>query len=100
MIKKIKEYLKLRKLYRNSKKVLVINSAETMISLKNIVSNIEKLVETYRTNLRPISPEDISNLSNFMKEITSNPNLVGETIWAKIHDDAQKLREREKERQE
>lgn len=100
MVKKIKEYLELKKLYRNSKKVLVINSAETIISIKNIVSNIEKLVEAYSMNLHSISPEDISSISNFMKEITSNPNLAGETIWTKIHDDAQKLREMEAEKQE
>lgn len=100
MVKKIKEYLELKKLYKNSKKVLVINSAETMISIKNIVSNIEKLTETASFDLHSISPEDISNISNFMKEITSNPKLAGETIWGKIHDDAQKLREWEKEKQE
>lgn len=100
MLKKIKEYLELKKLYRNSKKVLVINSAETMISIKNIVSSIEKLAETASFDLQSLSPEDISNLSNFMKEITTNPNLAGETIWAKVHDDAQKLRELEAEKQE
>ncbi len=99
MVKKLKEYLELKRLYRNAKKVLVINSAETIISIKNIISNIEKLVGAYSNNLNSISPEDISNMSNFMKEITSNPNLAGEEIWAKIHEDAQKLREHETKRQ-
>jgi len=99
MVKKFKEYLELKKLYRNAKKVLVINSAETIIFIKNIVSNIEKLVEAYSNNLQSISPEDISNMSNFIKEITSNPNLAGEEIWAKIHDDAQKLRELDTKKQ-
>ncbi len=99
MVKKLKEYLELKRLYRNAKKVLIINSAETIISIKNIISNIEKLVEAYSNNLNSISPEDISSISNFMKEITSNPNLAGEEIWAKIHEDAQKLRELETKRQ-
>lgn len=100
MIKKIRDYWELKKLYRNSKKVIVINSAETIISIRNIVSNIETLVEKNSSNINSISPEDITNISNFIKEITSNPDTINDKVWTKIHDDAQKLREMEVSKQE
>lgn len=68
MLKKIKEYLTLRKLYHDSKKVLVINAAESIASFKNIVSMLEDFIETQSDALDSISQEDISKVKQFMNE--------------------------------
>ncbi len=45
MFKPILEYFKLKKLYRDSKKVLMVNAAETISSIKNITAILEQLLE-------------------------------------------------------
>lgn len=45
MFKAIREYFKLRKLYEDSKKVLMVNAAEVIASIKNITAILEQLME-------------------------------------------------------
>ncbi len=45
MFKAIREYFKLRKLYKDSKKVLMVNAAEVIASIKNITAILEQLME-------------------------------------------------------
>ncbi len=45
MFKPIMEYFKLKKLYKDSKKVLMVNAAETISSIKNITAILEQLLE-------------------------------------------------------
>lgn len=45
MFKTIMEYFKLRKLYKDSKKVLMVNAAEVIASIKNITAILEQLME-------------------------------------------------------
>ena len=40
MVKKIKEYFKLKKLYRDSKKVIIINAAETIAELSKVLKEM------------------------------------------------------------
>lgn len=51
MFKAIREYFKLRKLYKNSKKVLMVNAAETISSLKNITAILEQLLEAEKDDI-------------------------------------------------
>jgi hypothetical protein len=45
MFKTIIEYFKLKKLYKDSKKVLMVNAAEVISSIKNITAILEQLLE-------------------------------------------------------
>lgn len=45
MFKAIIEYFKLKKLYKDSKKVLMVNAAEVISSIKNITAILEQLME-------------------------------------------------------
>lgn len=45
MFKAIRGYFKLRKLYKDSKKVLMVNAAEVIASIKNITAILEQLME-------------------------------------------------------
>lgn len=51
MFKAIREYFKLRKLYKDSKKVLMVNAAETISSLKNITAILEQLLEAEKDDI-------------------------------------------------
>ena len=45
MFKTIIEYFKLKKLYKDPKKVLMVNAAEVISSIKNITAILEQLLE-------------------------------------------------------
>lgn len=68
MIKKIKEYFELQSLYRKSKKVLIINAASTVTSVKNIVEKVEKFIDS-QENVASLSKEDLSTMTKFMSEM-------------------------------
>lgn len=94
MIAKIKNYFRLRKMRKDAATLLLINGAEMVASLKNIVSMLEKVVSNHGNAMESISKDDVAAIVNFANEITSNPQLKDE-MFEKIHDDAQKLREME-----
>lgn len=50
MLKSIMEYFKLKKLYGDSKKVLMVNAAEMVSSIKNITAILEQLLEAEKEN--------------------------------------------------
>ena len=68
MIKKIKEYFELQSLYRKSKKVLIINAASTVTSVKNIVEKVETFIDS-QENVASLSKEDLSTMTRFMSEM-------------------------------
>lgn len=80
MFKRIKEYFELRKLYNDSKKVLVINAASTITSIKNIVEKIESYIDTQGETISSISKEDLNNMVKFMTEMTNNKDMHSATI--------------------
>ena len=80
MFKRIKEYFELRKLYNDSKKVLVINAASTITSIKNIVEKIESYIDTQGETISSISKEDLNNMVKFMTEMTNNKYMHSATI--------------------
>lgn len=45
MFKSMMEYFKLKKLYKDSKKVFMVNAAEVISSIKNITAILEQLME-------------------------------------------------------
>lgn len=51
MFKAIREYFKLRKLYKDSKKVLMVNAAEVIASIKNITAILEQLTEAEKDDI-------------------------------------------------
>lgn len=74
MIKKIKEYFELQSLYRKSKKVLIINAASTITSVKNIVEKVEAFVDS-QDNVASLSKEDLNTMTNFMSEMMNNKDM-------------------------
>lgn len=89
MIKKIKEYFEIRKLYRDSKKVLIINGASSIIMLNEIIEKINNFIET-QNDVVNVSKEDISTMTKFMNEMLSNKNMqknVAEEVAKRIHKD-------------
>ena len=74
MIKKIKEYFELQSLYRKSKKVLIINAASTVTSVKNIVEKVEAFVDS-QDNVASLSKEDLNTMTKFMSEMMNNKDM-------------------------
>ena len=74
MIKKIKEYFELQSLYRKSKKILIINAASTISSVKNIVEKIEAFVDT-QDSVNSLSKEDLGTITKFMSEVVDNKDM-------------------------
>lgn len=89
MIKKIKEYFEIRKLYRDSKKVLIINGASSIIMLNEIIEKINNFIET-QNDVVNVSKEDVSTMTKFMNEMLNNKNMqknVAEEVAKRIHKD-------------
>ena len=87
MIKKIKEYFEIRKLYRDSKKVLVINGAATITSVKNIVDKVEAFVNSMG-EVSEISKEDLTAMTTFMSQVLNNKDIQKQVVTEivnKIH---------------
>ena len=87
MIKKIKEYFEIRKLYRDSKKVLVINGAATITSVKNIVDKVEAFVNSMG-EVSEISKEDLTAMTTFMSQVLNNKDIQKQAVTEivnKIH---------------
>ena len=63
MFKKIKEYFELNALYRKSKKILIINAASAIASVKDIAEMAEKFVKAQ-------SEADTSSSKKVTEEIT------------------------------
>ena len=74
MIKKIKEYFELQSLYRKSKKVLIINAASTVTSLKNIVEKVETFIDS-QENVVSLSKEDLNTMTKFMSAMMDNKDM-------------------------
>lgn len=98
MLGNIKRYFKLKKLYKDSKKVLVINAAETITSIKNVIAMIEKFVEKQEESIGSITKDDLSTMTKFMSEMTNTQDFK-DKMYEKIHEDANKLREMEAKKQ-
>ena len=74
MIKKIKEYFELQSLYRKSKKVLIVNAASTITSVKNIVEKIEAFIDS-QENISALSKEDLSAMTGFMSKMVNDKDM-------------------------
>lgn len=74
MFKKIKEYFEVQSLYRKSKKVLIINAASTVTSIKNIVEIIETFINS-QNNVASLSKEDLNTMTQFMSEMRGNKDM-------------------------
>lgn len=74
MIKKIKEYFELQSLYRKSKKVLIINAASTVTSLKNIVEKVDTFIDS-QGNVVSLSKEDLNTMTKFMSAMMDNKDM-------------------------
>lgn len=74
MIKKIKEYFELQSLYKKSKKVLIINAASTVTSVKNIVEKVETFIDS-QENVASLSKEDLNTMTKFMSEMMGNKDM-------------------------
>lgn len=79
MFKKIKEYFEIRKLYRDSKKVLVINGAATITSVKNIVDKVESFVNSMG-EVSEISKEDLTTMTSFMSQMLNNKDIQKQAV--------------------
>ena len=91
MIKKIKEYLELNKLYRQSKKILVINLASATMSFKDIIEKIEKIIDSSEA-VSSISKEDINTMTEFMSKMIKDKSLQK----AVVHEVVNKIDTRKK----
>ena len=74
MIKKIKEYFELLSLYRKSKKILIINAAGAVTSVKNIIEQVEAFVGS-QANVGSLSKEDLNTMTSFMSEMMNNKDM-------------------------
>lgn len=79
MIKKIKEYFELRALYKKSKKVLVINAASTITSIKNIVEHIEVFFNN-ADKIQELDENELNSLINLASDIISDGEIKKDVI--------------------
>ena len=74
MFKKIKEYFELQSVYRKSKKVLIINAASIVSSVKNIADKIEAFVDS-QADINSLSKEDLNTMTKFMSEVINSKDV-------------------------
>lgn len=80
MIKAIKEYFELRKLYNDSKKIIVINTASIITDIKSMVEMWKTSVEQQNNVVGSLSKEQFDVMTKFMEEMTNNKTVQETTI--------------------
>lgn len=80
MIKKIREYFELRKLYNESKKILVINAASAITDIKAITEMWRTSVEEQNETIGSLSKDDLDVMTKFMSEMVNNKSIQENTI--------------------
>lgn len=80
MIKKIREYFELRKLYNESKKILVINAASAITDIKTITEMWRTSVEEQNETIGSLSKDDLDVMTKFMSEMVNNKSIQETTI--------------------
>lgn len=70
MFKKIKENRDLKRTYKNAKKVCVINGANLITNLNEIVTQLKVLLDTTEL-LNNLSKEDLDKMINFADSMES-----------------------------
>lgn len=80
MIKAIKEYFELRKLYNDSKKIIVINTASIITDIKSMVEMWKTSVEQQNSVVGSLSKEQFDAMTKFMEEMTNNKTVQEATI--------------------
>ena len=75
MIKAIKEYFELRKLYNDSKKIIVINTASIITDIKSMVEMWKTSVEQQNNVVGSLSKEQFDVMTKFMEEMTNNKTV-------------------------
>ena len=80
MIKAIKEYFELRKLYNDSKKIIVINTASIITDIKSMVEMWKTSVEQQNNVVGSLSKEQFDVMTKFMEEMTNNKTVQKTTI--------------------
>ena len=80
MIKAIKEYFELRKLYNDSKKIIAINTASIITDIKSMVEMWRASVEQQNNVVGSLSKEQFDVMTKFMEEMTNNKTVQETTI--------------------
>lgn len=80
MIKKIREYFELRKLYNESKKILVINAASAITDIKTITEMWKNSIEQQNETIGSLSKDDLDVMTKFMSEMVNNKSIQETTI--------------------
>ena len=83
MIKKIKEYFELQSLYRKSKKVLIINAASTVTSVKNIVEKVETFINS-QENVASGSVAIVSGSDSIVVDGSTANQIAISMVWGEF----------------
>ncbi len=71
MVKRIREYFKLRKLYKDSKKILVINAASAITEIKEIVDTVNDYIKSQKETIGSLTKEDFKKIVQYMENMNS-----------------------------